>query len=386
MKKIGLCVCYDTKNFGSQLQVLATLEAVSRLGYDFEIIRYKKILTPVFVLQSLPRLLNFYFVRGKINKYIRKRKLAGHPELTSGIKLRDCRFETFAEEHFRNFSKWYRGYGALRAGTAHYSAFLTGSDQLWLPSNLGSHFFTQEFVPDGIPKLAYATSFGVGQIPWYQRKRTARYLNRFDSLSVRERRGAKIIKELTGRDAKVVCDPTLLFDAGQWLKLIPEKKVVEGPYIFCYFLGGNPAHRKAAERLSKETGLEIVTVPFLDCFVEGDSKFGSIRLYDVDSGDFLNLVRNAEYILTDSFHGSVFSILYHKQFLTFDRFTQGSRDSRNSRIDSLLALLGLEDRRYGTREAGKLTEPIAYGPVEERLGRLRDSSLGHLEMALGQIP
>ena len=381
-KRIGLCVCYDQKNFGSQLQVFATQEAVKKMGFDFEIIRYKKKLTPVFILKSLPRLFNGYFVNGKINRYKKNREIAKHPEVKKQVNLRNKRFKVFADHYFENLSKEYYGYEELKKGAKAFDGFLTGSDQLWLPNNLGSHFYTQEFVPDNINKVAYATSFGVSTIPWYQTKRTGNYLKRFNHLSSRELKGCEIIKSLTGREVETVVDPTLLFTGDEWISLIESKPVVEGKYIFCYFLGRLPKYREEAEKLAGETGMKIVTIPFLNNYIEKDETFGDIQLYDIDSADFVNLIRHAEYVVTDSFHGSVFSILNHKQFITCNRFEDGDKASRNSRIDSLCSLLGLSERRYQGDITSRMMMPLDYVAVDERLMQLRNNSWKYLESSL----
>jgi hypothetical protein len=381
-KKIGLCVCYDTKNFGSQLQVYATQEMVEKLGYDCEIIRYKKKATPDFVLRSIPRFFNPYFVKSKMRGIKKRRAIRKYPEIQKQVTIRNKRFQGFVEQYFTRLSRPYAGYAALKKGAEQYDAFLTGSDQLWLPSNLGSHFYTQEFVPDSKTKIAYATSFGVSQIPFYQKKRTAGYLNRFQSLSSREIAGSKIIESLTGKKASIVCDPTLLFDQKDWAEMIPDRKIMKQPYIFCYFLGTNPEHRQAAEAFGRQTGLPIVTCPFLDNFVKSDQQFGDVRMFDMDAADFVNLIRHAEYVLTDSFHGSVFSILHHKKFITFNRFAAGA-NSRNSRIDSLCELLGLSDRRYNGDIAQAQNE-VDYSCVEDRLASLREQSVRYLREALSK--
>ncbi len=381
MKKVGLAVCYDTKNFGSQLQVLATIRKVEELGYESEIIRYKKKLTPTFVLQTIPRLFNVSFIKAKLHSKNKRKQIEKHPDIARNVLIRNERFNKFVEKYFTNLSKPYNGWENLvRESSKNYDAFLCGSDQLWLPNNLGSHFYTLEFAPDNKPKIAYATSFGVSRIPDGQKKATAKYLNRFQNLSTREIAGQKIIKELTGKTAQVVCDPTLLFDAKGWEQMLPKKKVVEEPYVFCYFLGTNEEHRAAANEFKKKTGLKIVTCPYLDNFVETDQNFGDIQLFDMDAADFVNLIRHAEYILTDSFHGSVFSILNHKKFMTFNRFNAGA-NSRNSRIDSLCTLLGLSERRYNG-DIMNVEKDIDYRAVEEKLEKLRADSIKYLKTAL----
>lgn len=384
MKKIGLSVCYDTKNFGSQLQVLATVKKIEESGYQTEIIRYKKKLTPRFVLQMLPRLFNGYFVSNKLANYKKKKKIASHPVINEQVSIRNKRFDAFVTKYFTNLSKPYCGWENLVRETAEaYDGFLCGSDQLWLPSNLGSHFYTLEFAPENKTKIAYATSFGVSQIPWYQKRRTAKYLKRFQSVSTREIAGSRIIEDLTGKEPQVVCDPTLLFDARGWADMIPDNRIIEGDYVFCYFLGDNPEHRQEALKLKEKTGVKLVTCPFLDNFVEEDRSFGDIQMFDMDAADFVNLIRHAEYILTDSFHGSVFSILHHKKFITFNRFNAGN-NSRNSRIDSLCTLLGLEERRF-QGDVQAVCRDIDYDPVEEKLEKLRLDSCAYLIKALKEV-
>ena len=379
--KIGLAVCYDTKNFGSQLQVLATDKIINDMGYDTEIIRYKKSVSITFILQTIPRFFNPYFIKGKVNAYKKKKEIKKNPEIEKNVKIRNKRFTEFVNTHFTNLSKTYYGWNELCEASNDYEAFVCGSDQLWLPQNLGSHFYTLEFVSEKKTKVAYATSFGVSAIPWFQKQRTRKYLNRFSSLSTREIKGQKIIEELTGRRANVVCDPTLLFDTDGWKNLIKDRKIFEEPYVFCYFLGKNEEHRTISKEFAKSKGLKIVSCPFLDNFVEADREFGDIQMFDMDAADFVNLIRHAEYILTDSFHGTVFSILHHKQFITFNRFGNEA-GSRNSRIDSLCALLELEKRRYSGNIENQVDEIIDYDKTENLLEGLRNSSIEYLKKAL----
>ena len=385
MKKIGLCVCYDTKNYGSQLQVLATQIKVGEFGYDYEIIRYKKKKTVAFMLKSLPRLLNPIFVKGKMRGISKKWNLEKYPEIKKKNEIRDKRFAKFIDDYFKKLSPVYLSYNRLKNCVDNYDAFLVGSDQLWLPSGLASGFYTLMFVPEKIKKITYATSFGVGQIPKYQCNRTREYLNRIQHISVREIKGQQIVKKLTGKEIEVVLDPTLLLSTDEWKQIIPVCKVVKAPYIFCYFLGTNPEHRKIAEELKEKTGLQIVCLTHLDEFVEGDLDFGDNQLFDVGADNFVNLIRGAKYICTDSFHGSVFSILNHKKFIIFNRFMEGSSGSRNSRIDSLCNQLGLSERRYKSDVLSEMTADIDYDVVDNRLNELRGRSLRYMELALNDV-
>lgn len=383
-KRVGLAVCYDTKNFGSQLQVLATDKKIKELGYKTEIIRYKKKLSFIFALQTFPRFFNPMFVTSKMSSKKRKKLINSYPDIASKVRVRNTRFDKFADEHFDNVSMYYNGWKNLKKASEDYDAFLCGSDQLWLPQNLGSHFYTLEFVSDNKPKIAYATSFGVSRIPWFQKKRTKKYLNKFYALSTRELKGQEIIEELIGKKAEVVCDPTLLFDAKGWSNLIEEKKIIDEPYVFCYFLGKNEEHRTIANEFAKEKRLKIVSCPFLDNFVEADISFGDKQMFDLDAADFVNLIRHADYILTDSFHGTVFSILHHKQFITFNRFGN-EVGSRNSRIDSLCEILHLNGRRYSGNIIEQADEEINYEVTDKLLEEIRDKSYEYLKKSLEVI-
>ena len=199
------------------------------------------------------------------------------------------------------------------------------------------------FVPENINKIAYSASFGVSQIPFFQKRKTKEFLERIDHLSVREQSGAKIIKELTGKDVPVILDPTMIIDRSVWDKNIPNERLVDEDYIFCYFLGNNSQHRKEVKKLADDKKLKIVTLRHLDEFIPEDEYFGDISPYDIGPAEFINLIRHARYVCTDSFHGSVFSILYHKQFISFNRYNAGS-NSRNSRLDTLFGNIGISRR------------------------------------------
>ena len=155
------------------------------------------------------------------------------------------------------------------------------------------------------------------------------------TICVREESGKRLIKGLVGRDVPVVCDPTLLFTGEEWLSIQKQEIIIKEPYILCYFLGNNPPHRKFAERLKNATGCKIVALTHLDEYVKSDEGYADYMPYDIDPADFLNLIRNAEYVCTDSFHCSVFSMLYKKIFFTFKRYTRKTRSSTKALASSV---------------------------------------------------
>ena len=333
------------------------------------------------MVKQIPRLLNSNLMFDKWMGIQKKLLIRKHPAAKAQDSKRNEIFARFAKQYYKDFSEEYYGFEALQKAASKYETVLVGSDQLWTPGGLPTKFYNLMFVPDEVNKVSYATSFGVSNIPWYQKGRTSEYLNRINYLSVREIRGAEIVGELTSREAKVVADPTLLLTAQEWSEAIPSREIIDQPYIFCYFLGENEAHREIAEELSRKTGLRIVTTPFLDSFVERDLSFGDEQRFDIGPDDFVNLIRNAQYVLTDSFHGTVFSVLHHKQFLTLPRFAAGTQ-SRNSRIESILRLAGLEKRLYCQNVFTQIQKPIDYSAVDKNIEELRKDSYEFLSKAL----
>ena len=201
---------------------------------------------------------------------------------------------------------------------------------------------------------------------------------------MRENQGAEIVKELTGKEVPVLMDPVFAFDKEEWEQLIPSSEPEWEPYIFCYFLGDNVAHRQVAKELANRTGKKIVTLRHLDRYVPGDEMFGDYAPYDVDPIRFLNILRNAECICTDSFHGMAFSILCEKQFLVFNRYSDKSTNSKNSRIDSVCQNLYLENRRYqGDRDILEaMNAEIDYQSVCDLTKKYREKTYNFLKHAL----
>ena len=383
MNKIGLCVRYDCNNFGSMLQILATQKAIEDCGCEYEHIRYDK-KTIGFIIKNLNRLFNPHFIRGKLMGLQKKKGLALNEEVKQGNAKRNEMFRKYREEYIKPYSPVYKGYAYLAKGAEKYPAIMVGSDQLWTPAGIQSKFYNLLFVPDHVRKIALATSFGVTEIPKNQISETKKYLDRIDFISVREVSGAKIIKALTGRDVLVAVDPTLLYTGDEWLKFFPFKREYDEKYIFAYFLGTNIEHRKIVEEFARRKGLKIVTCPAMDEFVQYDMTFGDYRDYEVGPVEFLNLIRGAEYVFTDSFHGSIFSILNHKKFMTFDRYSDAIRKGKNSRIESLFGLLGLENRHFtGVGFTFEIMDSaIDYCDVENKLSILRKETWLFLQEAL----
>lgn len=380
MKKIGLCIKYQNRNYGSMLQTRAFLSFLNQLHIDFEIIRYQKKRTVAAVIKNLPRFFNTVFLNDRIEVMKKTVGLKLHPAFAKANATRNALFDAYCREMFVPLSPVYKGYGELSEQSSRYQIVVSGSDQIWSPAALGSNFYNLAFCREGVKRISYASSFGVSNIPWFQVKRTKNYLTEMDCISVRENSGANIIKELTGKDVAVVCDPVLLLTKQEWDALIPNRQIIDQKYIFAYFLGATKEYREKVTEFAKKQGLALVALHHLDQYVKADEAFGDYAPYDVGPDEFLNLLRNAEYVFTDSFHGSCFSILNHKRFLTFNRYAENSRISKNTRIDTLMQTIGIDRRWHGAADA--VLEEIDYAGVDERLKKLTGFSKRYLCDAL----
>ena len=379
-KKVGLCICYNVNNYGSALQCFATVYTVKKLGFEGEIIRYKK--DKAFFFKSLLRIFNPYMIEGKYKRFLSKLNRLLRKDFRIDQNIRRSKFEEFRSERFEPiFSNTRYGYAALCESSKEYFCVLSGSDQLWLPSGLSTNFYNLKFVNDAVRRISYASSFGTSSIPWYQKTKTMEYLNRIHCVSVRENSGKEIVKDLTGRDVPVVVDPTLLLSRDEWKEQIPQNNIIGKPYLFAYLLGKNKEHRRLVEEVAKKLNLQIVSIPHCDHYNAADVGFGDVHPI-AGPKEFVNLVRYADYVCTDSFHGSIFSVLHNKKFVVFERYSKNSSVSTNTRIDSLLKNLDLEERRFKQNLFDELTAPIDYTMVEHRVQDMRSASMDYLRNSL----
>lgn len=387
-KRVGLAINYDYHDYGGMLQAYATYRKLKELGYYPEVINidnFKKSINKRKIGYFARNILDSSIIKEKGE--IVKKKICRKLNRSLGAQLdkRDAAFEQFCRSHFKE-SVAYESWEKLTESCRTYSAVLVGSDQLWLPSNIAGDYYTLSFVPEEVNKIAYATSFGVSEIPKHQYQDAKRYLSRIHHLSAREDSGKKLIQKFTGRDVPLVCDPTMLFTAEEWALDVPDKRIISEKYIFCYFMGDNPWQRVFVHKLKKRTGCKIVALLHLDQYIKSDEEYADETPFDVSPTDFINLVKNAEYVCTDSFHGTVFSIIHKRPFFTFKRFSETATLSTNTRIYSLLKKFQLENRlvKQEDKASDLLQNRIDYPKVHLILDSFREESTRYLLDALSE--
>lgn len=378
MKKVGIVSCYFKNNYGSMLQAYATKRILDNNNIPNETINidnnvdFKKGKRKYYLSQ----LFNINFIKSKFGMIKMKLDKKIIKDLGKNIRIRDKKYIEFRREF--NLSKSVSTYEELgKMAQEKYSDIIVGSDQLWLPVNVVADYYTLNWVPEEINKISYATSFGVSSVPQKYKEKYNYFLNRINHVSIREDSGIKLAKELAGINGELVCDPTILLTKEEWDEIAVKERIINDKYILCYFLGSNVEHRKFAERLREKTGYKIVSLNHADEYVKYSDKFADITPYDIGPREWINLIKNAEYVCTDSFHGTVFSLIFNKVFFNFRRYNAKAKAGTNSRLDSLLKIVEVSNERIlnGTEDIEKVLKyKINFNKVNKNLESFRKES------------
>lgn len=343
MKKIGIITIVKVNNYGAELQAFALQKKLELMGYHAEVIDYlyyknwrfkdTKESQPFIPMSRKEKLT--YWIKYRFINFLIDRIL---PILNSAVRNRNNRFESFHKINTK-FSKTFFSYQELYHAKLDYDIFMVGSDQVWNPaasSTIEPYFLT--FAPKDAKKISYASSFGVSQIEDQLKEKYKTLLNNINTISVREDSGIKLVKQLTGKDATQVADPTLLLSKQEWtnyMKLYPN---MPPRYILIYQLSDSDAIVNLACRISSERNIPIFRICKRAFNVRKDR--GINNILDAGPSEFLSLFYNAEYIITNSFHGTAFSVNFNKSFFT----VVSSTKKNNARMQSLLELMNLKDR------------------------------------------
>ncbi|WP_313636684.1 polysaccharide pyruvyl transferase family protein [Paenibacillus sp.] len=332
VNNVGIVTICDYQNYGNRLQNYAAQEVMKSLGCQVNtIVNVQKIGDQNKGNKNFGELsLIWMNIKNKLWYEMNKAKI---------IKSRNERikaFENFTNEHIIETNFTLKDTDFNHAQLNKYDYFLVGSDQVWNPNyRYGSPIDFLRFAPKE-KRIAYAPSFGVSSISDEYVEIYKKWILEMESLSVREEAGAKIIKDLTGRSAVVLVDPTLMLSKEKWLSL--SKKAKNKPskkYLLTYFLGVKTKElKKIIKKIALENDLEVVNLADIE----------DLKTYSADPAEFIDYINSSSVFLTDSFHGAVFSILLEKPFIVFNR--NGNIPSMNSRIDMLLSTFKLLSRKW----------------------------------------
>ena len=366
--RTGLITFHFAHHYGAQLQAYATMRAIQGLGHGCEIIDYR--------LPHTTRT-NQLFKKGG---GVRGMASDAHTALHYGaFQRRFQRFEAFVAEQMKLSPERYTAFDQLRAAPPEYDVYVAGSDQIWNPYIFQDKQFDPAFLLGFVKegrRIAYAPSLGVPELPADKAEQLRDFLAPFSALSVREKRGQVLLKEATGREARVVLDPTLLLNGKDWGELAAPPRH-QGPYILCYFVSDPAEAAPYALALSRRTGWPIVQLAGARRKIEGASEI----VFDAGPREFLGLFRHASAVVTNSFHGAAFSLQFRKNFFTSMSPRERSEPTF-SRIYSLLSRLGCADRIIGLDTTAPVEAAMDYDKVYQRLDEARADSLAYLKAAI----
>ena len=378
MRKCGIATITSDQNYGNCLQNYALQQAVRRCGLEPETIMYNAVISPgESAGNAVTKKLGEWRSAGDAVYDLRRilRKRLNSRLYTKLEQVRKDRFAAFTKKYIRTSESVYGASDDLSVLDAEYDVFLAGSDQIWNPFYEGSDPFYFLSFAQKRKRLTYASSFGVTDIPPPQRPYYAARLGELGEVSVREERGRELVEELTGKSARVMPDPTMLLTRDEWLAV--SKKAAARPggkYLLAYFLGKDvyPIRRHVL-KYADSLRLPVVTL---------NNKRDS-RWYASGPAEFLDLFDNATVICTDSYHGCVFSLIFNRPFIVFDRLGPDKERSMNSRIDTLAKDFNIlfASRVIDAKEAYALD----FGAVNRIIEKKREAAFNYLKESFDRV-
>lgn len=333
--KVGMITITNGTNYGNRLQIYALQQVLKRLGHDPFLIENRTLM---------------HGIKYYLKKYLKV--IAGYHNEREEYK-RECAYRRFDREWI-SISNYFFDENYLNSTIAnHFDAFICGSDQIWNPyfPYLNGGCFAN--FPGAQLRISYSASFGESEIPPYMSGKYREWLCGMDTISVREESGVSIVKELTGKNASVHIDPTLMLDVADWVKIeeAPNTEINE-PYIFKYFLGEiKPDVSAFINDLSCQKDYNVIDVL-------PNKKHEN---YYLNPSNFIYLLHHSDFVVTDSFHATVFAILFNKPVRVFDRVD--SKLNMASRLDTLLQIFDCKEIRNNL-SLSKLKKIV---PIDEKI-------------------
>lgn len=351
--KIGIIsLYYKNHNIGGLLQSYATVNIINSFGYNAEQICYdlsvsnevsrkyqlerrKKLIHASgrkIVLSKLKSIFTRFFTRKNDSKF------------NSILQKQNTTFKEF--ENFIYHSKEVYTINDIDHANDIYDGFVVGSDQVWNPGLLAHDAMYLRFADNTKRKVTYAVSMGKASLINYESNIFTEKISDFQEIAVREKSLKKLIENNFDKKCTTVLDPTLLLNYSQWKKIENSSILPKEKYIFCYFLGDCDWQRTLVQKFADEYNYLIIDIPYImGKKRKSDKILKSDKRYDVGPREFISLVKNAEYVFTDSFHAVAFSVNFKTNFYVFDRDGLSGSQSINSRITDFLDMLSLSDRR-----------------------------------------
>lgn len=369
--KIGIITIIDYFNYGNRLQNYAVQEILKSMGLTVETIintQRSSNKNTSNKLKKLSKLKNRNIM--SILKAIKRRLflISNKKKISSLNNEKYRKFKDFSDKYINETDFIISNNNIPEYINNDYDFFIVGSDQVWNPHyRKGSPIDFLTFAHKE-KRISFSASFGVSEIPYVFKENYSKWLCDFKAISVRENAGFDIVKNLTGKEAEVLVDPTLLIQKENWINISKESKNKPSKrYLLTYFLGQkSDSTSEKINEIANSNDLEIINLASVK-----DEKF-----YTADPAEFLDFIKSAELFFTDSFHGVVFSILFSKPFIVL------KRGAMNSRIDTLLNKFDLVNRKWENISFDQDIFNVDFSHVESILENERNKAKNYLQDAL----
>lgn len=373
--KAGIITFSSAYNYGAVLQVYAMQEYLKNLGLEVDVINHRP--------KEIDNVYKLYNVSGKGNKWIKRAK-----KINKFIKINvSQRWKIKKKDNFEYFinnvlhtTKPYATLSDIQKDFLQYDVLIAGSDQIWnteITKGFKPAYFL-EFGNKDARRISYAASLGRDDLPEEFVVFYKRYLENFDFISVREEAMKEILKPVTDKPITCVVDPTMLLDKETYDKVKIDTKFKGKDYIYVHFIGKDEKTYEIADKMSR-----ILNLPIVHNREKGLFENELSGQFNERPEQFISVIDNAKYVITNSFHATVFSIIYEKDFITIPHA------KRPARMQNLLSKLGLSNHLIeDVRIMPKIdTLKIDYKIVKKKLLEARKESIEFLNNAIyGEIP
>lgn len=380
--KIGiLTLFHDNYNWGGVLQGYALKTLLEeRYNAQTDILRYgygRNVIYDSKIKQALQ-----YNPKEIIKKVSGKVLKNNNGELNNYLANRRKLFKDFMEENTTNATV-YSDETLVRAADE-YDYLISGSDQVWNPNVGKAGFFQTMISSEKCKKVAYAASIARDDLTKYEQEKMLPLIADFDAVSVRERTAKKFLDKYMGGKTKIteVLDPVLMLPQNKWNTLAEKSNLqVNEKYALAFFFSESIEYRKEIQKYCDKNGMKLLFIPFAkNEFIKSDLLGNDEKMFDVGPYDFVKLFSNAECIFTDSFHGCVFSLIFHKRVCVFERDKQ-NKVSKNSRLYDLLDKFELSNQliKNPTNITKVMKQNVDFDRIDKLHSKYRESSFEFLD-------
>ena len=380
--KIGIITIQNVNNYGAELQCCALCRKLQSMGYDVEVINYLFGIHPKHIHAGEKRTVSISLkqdIKVRLLPIVQNLFCLFHHK---NKELRNQRFDEFHATYNRLTKKVYPSVQSLYEANFDYDVLCIGSDQVWnYEKGYSLEPFFASFDKKGTRKISYGSSIGLSKLSPEAENVFKKELSGFTSLSVREQQASDLLHKLLNKDVDVVLDPTLLLNSNEWLEVAKTEMCPNEKYVLVYIVTIKPCNYvlEVARKVAKERGLKIVRI-CRDAYPEHSGNDVE-EILTAGPSDFVGLFSRAEFVVTNSFHGTVFSINFSKPFYSVIK----SHHSTNSRLTSILKKLNLEDRILPVGSPLPEISDIDFAIPAEKLDGERQYSLAYLKRALSDI-